>query len=395
MIGKCQTVGSALLLAASLGTILSAGCAGKSQTSAIPPVAPLAECQAAPNTGPKQFQRDPVSSLDAVRLGLISRTTALIDRKVMTREEKDLGKVADLILDLSTGQVLAALISSGAHDPLTPVPARSFWTASKSKILLSTDRQTFESAPHFPKADSTQTLEAGRLSESFRHFGQKAPEASAAGSGGFCSAVGLVGLRLVSRTNEPLGQVADIMVDLPVGRIAYVVIQPAAGTGSLDNLYVVPPQAVRMDAAGRSLVLKADQAHFLAGPHFQRDFWTEMARPELMAAMLKHYDLQAGVSAQPDPTRQPVRALIETPGAPSQAPPARTDQQITAAIATEIVRINNAFPTRDFKITTTKGHVTLTGRVRTESQKQQLGAAAARVVGAENVDNQLNPPPNQ
>jgi osmotically-inducible protein OsmY len=90
-----------------------------------------------------------------------------------------------------------------------------------------------------------------------------------------------------------------------------------------------------------------------------------------------------------------VRALIETPGAPSQAPPARTDQQITAAIATEIVRINNAFPTRDFKITTTKGHVTLTGRVRTESQKQQLGAAAARVVGAENVDNQLNPPPNQ
>jgi hypothetical protein len=150
-----------------------------------------------------------------------------------------------------------------------------------------------------------------------------------------------------------------------------------------------------MDAAGRSLVLKADQAHFLAGPHFQRDFWTEMAQPELMAAMLQHYDLQAGVSAQPDPTRQPARARIETPGAPSQAPPARTDQQITAAIATEIVRNTGAFPTRDLKIITTKGHVTLTGRVRTESQKQQLGAAAARVVGVENVDNQLNPPPNQ
>ena len=395
MLGKYQTLGAATLAAVSLGTLLSAGCAARPQTSASAPMAAIAEHQAAPNTAPEGAQPDATTSLDAVRPGLLSRTTALIGKKVLTREEKGLGKVEDLILDLSTSQVVAALVSASADDQLTPVPARSFWTATKNMILVSTDQKTFESAPRFPKADSTQTLEAGHLNESFRHFGQRAPEATAAASGGFCSAVGLVGLHLVSRTNEPLGQVEDIMVDVPVGRIAYVVIQPAAGTGSLDNLYVVPPQAVRLDAPGRSLVLKADQAHFLAGPHFQKDYWTDMARPELMAAMLKHYDLQAGVSAQPDPTRQPVRALIETPGAPSQAPPARTDQQITAAIATEIVRNNNAFPTRDFKITTTQGHVTLTGRVSTESQKQQLGAAAARVVGAENVDNQLNPPPNQ
>ena len=389
MIGKCQTLGAALLAAVSLGTLLSAGCAAKPQTSARASISPATGNQATPGAAPDPLQLNTTSSLDAVRLGLVNRTTALIGKKVLTRDEKSLGKVEDLILDLSTGQVVAVLISAGGGDQLTPVPARSFWTASKSKVLLSTDRKTFESASRCPKADLTQTLEASRLNESFLHFGQRAPEVPAAGSGGFCSAVGLVAMRLVSRTNEPLGQIEDIMVDVPVGQIAYLVIQPAAGTGSPSTLYVVPPQSVRIDATGPSLALKADQAHFLAGPHFQRDFWTDMARPELVAAMLQHYDLQPEASDQPDPTRQPARTRIETPGAPSQAPPARTDQEITTAIVTEIVRNDHAFPTREFKITTTQGRVTLTGRVRNENQKQQLGAAAARVVGAENVDNQL------
>ena len=389
MIGKCQIPGAALFAAASLGTLLSAGCAAKPQTSASAPMSATAGKPATPEADPGPLQRSTTNSLDAVRLEPVKRTTALIGQKAMTREEKGLGKVEDLVLDLSTGQVVAALVSAGADDQLTLVPARSFWTASKSKILLSTDRQTFESAPRFPKADSAQALEASRLNESFHHFGQQSLETPGPGSGGFCSAVGLVGLRLVSRTDEPLGQVEDIMVDVPVGRIACLVVQSAAGTGSLSNLYVLPPQSVRLDATRRSLVLNADQAHFLAGPHFQRDFWTDMAQPELGAAMRQHYDLQPEVSGQPDPTRQPVLARTETPGAPAQAPPARSDQEITVAIATEIVRNNNAFPTRNVKITTTEGHVTLTGRVRNESQKQQLGAAAARAVGAENVDNQL------
>jgi osmotically-inducible protein OsmY len=91
----------------------------------------------------------------------------------------------------------------------------------------------------------------------------------------------------------------------------------------------------------------------------------------------------------------PARARIETPGVPSQAAPARSDQDITVAVVTEIVRISGAFPTRELKITTTQGRVTLSGRVRTENQKRQLGDAAARVVGLENVDNQLNNPPNR
>jgi sporulation protein YlmC with PRC-barrel domain len=395
MLVKCQTLGAALLAAASLGTLFSAGCAAKPPASASAPTSAIAEHQAAPEAASNRLQREPANSSDAVRLGLISKTTALIGRKVLTRQENSLGRVDDLVLDLSTGQAVAVLVSAGPDEHLTPVPARSFWTASRNKILVSTDQKTFESAPHFPKADSMLALEAGRLAESFRHFGQKAPEPPAPGSDGYCSAAGLAALRLVSQTKEPLGQVAEIMVDVPVGRIAYLVIQPAVGIGSSNDLYVVPPQSVRADAAGRSLVLNADPAYFLAGPYFQRDFPAEMSRPEVTAAMLLHYNVQPGLPGEADPTHQQVRARIETPGAPADAPAARSDQEITAAIVTEFVRNSGAFPTRDFKIITTQGHVTLSGHVGSESKKQQLGAAAARVVGAENVDNQLNHPPGR
>ena len=394
MIAKRHTLGLVLLAAVSLGTLLTAGNAARAQTSASTPMAAIGGRQVTPDAATDRFQRDQANSPGAVRLGLISKTTALLGRKVMTRQEKGLGRVDDLILDLSTGQVVAALVSARADDQLRAVPAQSFWTASKSKILLNTDRTTFESAPWFPKGNSTLALDPSRLTESFRHFGQRAPEVSAPGSGGFCSALGLVGLPLLSQTREPLGKVEDFMVDVPVSRIAYLLIQPAASAAGPNTLYVTPPQSVRIDSTGTSLVLKADQARFLAGPHFQSEYWTEMATPELMVAMLQHYDLQPEGAAQSDPTRVPARARIETPGVPSQAAPARSDQEITVAVVTEIVRISGAFPTRELKITTTQGRVTLSGRVRTENQKRQLGDAAARVVGLENVDNQLNNPPN-
>ena len=67
----------------------------------------------------------------------------------------------------------------------------------------------------------------------------------------------------------------------------------------------------------------------------------------------------------------------------------RSDEEITRAVVTEIVRNDSYFSIRDLKITTSNGRVTLASRVKNEKQRQQLVAAAARVVGAENVENRL------
>jgi sporulation protein YlmC with PRC-barrel domain len=271
-----KTLFLAFLTAAGLGAFLASSSAAQSDTSAT--------------------LTTTAGHLQSVRLGLITKTTGLIGMKVKDRSYGGLGRMEDVLLDLPTGQAVAALLSGGSDNQLTPVPARTFWTASKSRILVNTDRKMLKCAPCIGKAELPRTLEMASLSRSFSHFGQGLPEMPAACLGKLSSAAGLVHQQLLSQSNEVVGQVEDIMVDLPVGRVVYLVVQPTAGAGSAGILYVVPPQSVLPDATGRALVLNADQAHFLAGPRFQKQYWTELSRPELAAAVQQHYRLQASAA---------------------------------------------------------------------------------------------------
>jgi osmotically-inducible protein OsmY len=68
-----------------------------------------------------------------------------------------------------------------------------------------------------------------------------------------------------------------------------------------------------------------------------------------------------------------------------------SDLAIKKAVLAEIVqdplvRLSGA---DTFSITTVKGRLTLTGQVKNQKQRQVIGAAAERAVGAGNVDNQL------
>ena len=367
-----KTLLLAFLTAFTFGALVPASRAGQSGTSA-----------AVPTTA---------GQLDTVRLGLVSRTTALIGTKVRDRGDSSHGRMEDVLVDLSTGQAVAALFSSGSDNQLTLVPARSFWTATGSKVLVSADKQTLKGAPCISKTDSSRALEPGGLSQSFKYFNQELPKMPAAGAGSFSSAARLVQQQLLSQSNQPLGQVADIVVDLPVGRLVYLLIQPAAGGEAQGVLYAVPPQSVRPDAMGQALVLKCDQTHFLAGPHFRKEFGTELSRPEFAAAVQQHYNLQAAATDAKDSTRQQVSARREAADVTAPTVPVRSDQEITRAVVSEIVRDNHAFSTHDLKITTSNGRVTLASHVKNEKQKQMLVAAAARVVGMANVDAQIETP---
>lgn len=382
-------LGLALLTAASLGTLLCMGCALAPQAAGPTPNFGAAESHARAETSQGPVQRDTAAPLGAVRFGLVSRTTALIGMTVKDRNERRLGDLEGVILDLPSGQVLVAVISTGSDGQVTPVPARSFWAATGNKVLLDADRKTLRSAPRFARADLARLHDVNALGGTFHHFSRELPRTSGAGSGGVCFSTDVVGRPLVSQANEPLGRVEDVMVDLPMGRVVYLLIEPGIGPDSQNVRYVVPPQTIHPDTNGQALVLNADQAKFLAGPHFQKAYWTEMSSLEMATAMMQHYGLDAMSLGRPDPAHQPARASVAAAGVPPQTAPSQSDVEITMAVVTEIVRIDGAFPTRDLKIITSAGRVTLSGRVRTNRQKAELAAAAARVVGQENVVNQL------
>src|SRR6185295_11798064 len=131
-------------------------------------------------------------------------------------------------------------------------------------------------------------------------------------------------------TGEPLGRIQDLMVDLPVGRVVCLVVQPAADTNGI--LYLVPPSAVKWQANGKALTLAASKERFLAGPHFSKSFWTDMVQPELATSVYSYYTTAPNNKAADGP------ATVTEAAAPTRtAAASRKDAEITKAVMLEIL----------------------------------------------------------
>ena len=81
----------------------------------------------------------------------------LLDKKVETRDGKQIGTVSDLIVDTS-GDVAYIVVShdgvQGLNDRLTPVPISAFdERANHDALILDMDRSRLDKAPHFAKKD--------------------------------------------------------------------------------------------------------------------------------------------------------------------------------------------------------------------------------------------------
>jgi sporulation protein YlmC with PRC-barrel domain len=240
---------------------------------------------------------------DATRIGLIEQATLLMGENVNPkRSYSSLGKLEDIALDLATGKLVMALVSSGSGPSATPVPSSSFTAADKKKREIDVDRKTFSTATPVPKANWTGGLNASSLGNIARQFG-KEPLEEASSRAGFSSGKDLIGRHLASQKGEPLGQVEDLMVDLPGGRVVFLIVKPVAGPDPDNRLYVLPPASVLLNTNGGSLVLKKNLEHFLAGPYFPKAFWTQLKTPELAASVYQYYAPQKGGADVVDPMR--------------------------------------------------------------------------------------------
>jgi osmotically-inducible protein OsmY len=133
-------------------------------------------------------------------------------------------------------------------------------------------------------------------------------------------------------------------------------------------------------------VLRASPDTFAKGPHFERQYWVDATSPELAASVYQYYTPatvdSVGLGAD---GRLAVRARADSSAA------RLSDLAIKKAVLAEIVgdplvRLSSS---DSLSITTVKGRLTLTGQVKNQKQRQVIGAAAERAVGAGNVDNQL------
>jgi sporulation protein YlmC with PRC-barrel domain len=89
----------------------------------------------------------------------------------------------------------------------------------------------------------------------------------------------LVGMEVRNQQNEKLGEIKDLAIDLPSGKIAYAVLGVGGFLGIGDKYVAVPPSAFSVSADQTTLVLNADKAKIQNAPSFAKNSWPEVNSP--------------------------------------------------------------------------------------------------------------------
>jgi PRC-barrel domain len=130
----------------------------------------------------------------------------------------------------------------------------------------------------FPRA--TVPLEGARLE----------PEAGGPGPWQLPAAA-LAGSKVVSRSDETLGSISEVMLDLALGRIAYALLACGGFMGLGERVLVIPWNALKRDLHRNCFVLDVDDALFASAPSFDKDHWP--SEPDLQWHQRLHHHFGA------------------------------------------------------------------------------------------------------
>ena len=87
----------------------------------------------------------------------------------------------------------------------------------------------------------------------------------------------LTGDEVRNGADEKLGEITDIMLDVPTGRIAYAVLSCGGFLGLGDKLFAIPWGSLTLDPENHCFVLDVAKERLEQAPGFDKDRWPSMA----------------------------------------------------------------------------------------------------------------------
>ena len=87
----------------------------------------------------------------------------------------------------------------------------------------------------------------------------------------------LQGDSVMNDAGEELGEITDIMIDVPTGRVAYAVMSVGGVLGIGDKLFAIPWSALRLDTENKCFRMNVAKERFEQAPGFDKDHWPTMA----------------------------------------------------------------------------------------------------------------------
>jgi len=128
---------------------------------------------------PKKIVKAPAAAEAKSIEGVVVRSSSMTGMPVRSPEDKDLGKVEDVVIDMEAGSVRYVAISFGGFlgvgDKLFAVPFRALHVkhdpkAKKAHFVMNIDKKTLEKAKGFDKKEWPNFADPRFAEENDRHF---------------------------------------------------------------------------------------------------------------------------------------------------------------------------------------------------------------------------------
>lgn len=205
------------------------------------------------------------------------RASELIGKNVTNPKGEGLGEIKDLVVDTTSGKVQYAVISFGGFlglgDKLFAYPLEKFErTTERGKLVLNVDKESMKSAPGFEDKSWPNFTTGTYRGDVDKFYGTKSAPAR------FARATQILKGDVKDRANKDIGDIDDMVVSLPTGRVSYVVLEFDRAWNPNDKLIAMPMKALKSeDGDGTDLVYQANREQLKGAPSFEKNRWPDLA----------------------------------------------------------------------------------------------------------------------
>jgi Uncharacterized conserved protein len=346
----------------------------------------------------------PASDKQSEPLGKVLRASEVVGKSIRNVQGEKLGAVNDLAVDLEAGRIVYVILSHGGMAGIGTkyvaiVPQLLSNAPGDATVRLNLSKEKLEAAPTIDPSKWEDASESNRVVEIYRFYGQHpyfvgfyAPSSTVkvCPLGHVSRTDKIINLPVRNKSDEQLGKVDDLLINLESGRIVQVVISSGGFLGLGDELSVVPPAAFEYDTSRDALVLDASKADLTAAPHFKSTQWPNASDPQYTERVYRAYRVEPYFDLNADNTGQNARDRDGQNLTPLDQSNSPADLETTRRIRQELVAEPGlSINAHNIKVITVNGRVTVRGPVRNEEEKNRVIQIVGRSAPGATLNNQL------
>lgn len=99
----------------------------------------------------------------------------------------------------------------------------------------------------------------------------------------------LIGNQVINYQGDTLGEIEDIMLDVPNGRVAYAVMAAGGFLGMGEKMFALPWSALTLETTRKCFIVDADKQRIQNAPGFDKDHWPSQAERQWQDEVHAYY----------------------------------------------------------------------------------------------------------